>query len=169
MRSDEPRVNGKIRAEKVRVVDADGEMVGILPVRDALEMARNARLDLVELSPNAVPPVCKILDYGKYKYNQQKKAADARKKQKTITLKEVKLRPNIDKHDLEVKMKAVQKFLDAGDKVKFTLRFRGREMSHQQVGMDILKGIKAELADTVKVENQPKLEGRQMIMIVAPV
>lgn len=165
---DEPRINNQIRAEKIRLVGADGEMIGVVTVPEALRAAREAGLDLVEVSPNAAPPVCKILDYGKYKYEQQKKAAEARKKQKVVVIKEVKLRPGIDKHDLEVKMKAVHKFLEEGDKVKLTLRFRGREMSHQDIGMKLLEKVREELGATVKVEHEPKLEGRQVIMIVAP-
>jgi translation initiation factor IF-3 len=165
---DEPRINNQIRAEKIRLVDANGDMVGVVNVPEGLRLAREAGLDLVEVSPNAAPPVCKILDYGKYKYEQQKKAAEARKKQKIVVVKEVKLRPGIDKHDLEVKMKAVHKFLEEGDKVKLTLRFRGREMSHQDIGMKLLEKIREDLGATVKVEHEPRLEGRQVIMIVSP-
>jgi translation initiation factor IF-3 len=165
---DEPRINNQIRCDKIRLVGADGEMVGVVSVPEGLRAARDAGLDLVEVSPNAEPPVCKILDYGKYKYEQQKRAAEARKKQKIVVIKEVKLRPGIDKHDLEVKMKAVHKFLDEGDKVKLTLRFRGREMSHQDIGMKLLEKIREELGASVKIEHEPKLEGRQVIMIVAP-
>lgn len=165
---DEPRINNQIRCDKIRLVGADGEMVGVVTVPEGLRAARDAGLDLVEVSPNAEPPVCKILDYGKYKYEQQKKAAEARKKQKIVVIKEVKLRPGIDKHDLEVKMKAVHKFLEEGDKVKLTLRFRGREMSHQDIGMKLLEKIREELGATVKIEHEPKLEGRQVIMIIAP-
>lgn len=163
------RVNQDIRAPKVRVIDEHGEMAGVLTVKEGLEMARQAGMDLVEVSPNADPPVCKLLDFGKYKYMQQKRANEARKKQKTFQVKEVKLRPNIDEHDLSVKKKNLHKFLEAGDKVKLTLRFRGREMAHQQMGLDLLNSIREELGDSVKVEHQPKLEGRQMIMVVAPV
>lgn len=163
-----PRVNEQIRVSKVRVVGADGEMVGVISVQEGIELAKDAGMDLVEVSPNAEPPVCKVLDYGKFKYNQQKKANEARKKQKVIHIKEVKVRPNIDKHDLEVKMRNVHKFLDAGDKVKVTLRFRGREMAHQELGLKLLNEIREELGDIIKVEHHPKLEGRQMIMIVAP-
>jgi translation initiation factor IF-3 len=131
-------------------------------------MASEAGLDLVEISPNAKPPVCKIMDYGRYKYQAQKKAAEARKKQKVVDVKEVKMRPNIDTHDYEVKLRNANRFLDAGDKVKFTLRFRGREMAHQNLGMELLRKVKAELAERTKVELEPKLEGRQMIMILAP-
>lgn len=165
---DGPRVNENIRAEKVRLVDADGEMAGVVSIPEALKMAEEAGLDLVEVSPNADPPVCKILDYGKYKYEQQKKAAEARKKQKTVDVKEVKIRPGIEKHDYEVKMRNARRFLEGGDKVKVTMRFRGREMAHQNIGMDVLRRMKEELADVSKPELEPKLEGRQMIMVLGP-
>ncbi|HIF25159.1 MAG TPA: translation initiation factor IF-3 [Micavibrio sp.] len=165
---DGPRVNQNIRAEKVRLVDADGEMAGVVSVPEALRMAEEAGLDLVEVSPNADPPVCKILDYGKYKYEQQKKAAEARKKQKTVDVKEVKIRPGIEKHDYEVKMRNARRFLEAGDKVKVTMRFRGREMAHQDIGLGVLRKMKEELADVSKPELEPKLEGRQMIMVLGP-
>lgn len=165
---DEPRINTQIRADKIRLVGADGEMIGVVSVPEGLRVAKEAGLDLVEVSPNAEPPVCKVLDYGKYKYEQQKRAAEARKKQKVVVIKEVKLSPRIDKHDLEVKMKAVHKFLDEGDKVKLTLRFRGREMSHQEIGMKLLEKIREDLGSTVRVEHEPKLEGKIIIMIVAP-
>ena len=135
---------------------------------DGIKRAQAAGLDLVEISPGAEPPVCKILDYGKYKYTQQKKAHEARRKQKVITIKEIKLRPMIDKHDLEVKMRAVHKFLEGGDKVKFTLRFRGREMSHQELGQKLMNKIREDLGEAVKIEHAPSMEGRQMIMIVSP-
>ena len=165
---DGPRVNQNIRAEKVRLVDADGEMAGVVSVPEAIRMAEEAGLDLVEVSPNADPPVCKILDYGKYKYEQQKKAAEARKKQKTVDVKEVKIRPGIEKHDYEVKMRNARRFLEAGDKVKVTMRFRGREMAHQDIGLGVLRKMKEELADVSKPELEPKLEGRQMIMVLGP-
>ncbi len=165
---DKTRVNEDITAPKVRVVGPDGEMIGVLSVQDAINKAYDAGLDLVEVSPNAEPPVCKILDYGKYKYMQQKKANEAKKKQKVVEVKEIKIRPNIDTHDLEVKMRSVHKFLDNGDKVKVTLRFRGREMAHKELGMDVLNGIREELGDKIKVENEPKFEGRQVIMVIAP-
>jgi len=164
----EPRVNHQIRIDKIRLIDGEGNMVGVVSVAEGLKMAEAAGLDLVEVSPGASPPLCKLLDYGKYKYQLQKKANEARKKQKIIQVKEIKLRPMIDKHDLEVKMKAVQKFLDEGDKVKFTLRFRGREMSHQELGMRLLNQVKEILADKIKVESEPRLEGRQMVMMVSP-
>lgn len=148
-------------------MDENGEMKGIVPVSKALEMAEDAGLDLVEVSPNAEPPVCKILDYGKYKYEQQKKANEARKKQKTVDVKEVKIRPGIEKHDYEVKMRNARRFLEDGNKVKVTMRFRGREMAHQDIGLNLLKKMQEELSDVSTAELQPKLEGRQMIMILA--
>jgi translation initiation factor IF-3 len=164
----EPNINHYIKAEKIRLVGADGEMVGIVSNREGLRMAEEAGLDLVEISPNAEPPVCKILDYGKYKYQQQKKQQEARKKQKIIEIKEIKLRPGIDKHDLEIKMRRVMEFLAEGDKVKFTLRFRGREMAHQEIGMKLLLSIKERLKDAVRVDQEPSSEGRQMVMMVSP-
>lgn len=163
-----PRINHQIAAKEVRLVDEEGEMKGVLPVQKAIEMAEDAGLDLVEVSPNAEPPVCKIMDYGKYKYEQQKKANEARKKQKTVDVKEVKIRPGIEKHDYEVKMRNARRFLESGDKVKVTMRFRGREMAHQHIGIDILRQMQDELFDLSSVELAPKLEGRQMIMILAP-
>ncbi|MCB9990279.1 MAG: translation initiation factor IF-3 [Rhodospirillales bacterium] len=165
---DGPRINDQIRAEKVRLVDADGNMAGVVSVSEALKVAEEAGLDLVEVSPNADPPVCKVLDYGKYKYEQQKKAAEARKKQKTVDVKEVKVRPGIEEHDYGVKMRNARRFLESGDKVKVTMRFRGREMAHQDIGMDLLRKMKEELAEISKVELEPKLEGRQMIMVLSP-
>jgi len=163
-----PRVNEQIRSAEVRLIDGDGEMIGVVTIEDALARANEAGLDLLEVSPNAAPPVCKLIDYGKYRYEQQKKANVARKKQKIIQLKELKMRPTIEEHDYQVKMKAARKFLDAGDKVKFTMRFRGREVAHQDVGMQVFNRIKDELAELIKIESQPRMEGRQMIMIVAP-
>jgi translation initiation factor IF-3 len=165
---DGPRVNEDIRVPQVRLIDQDGEMVGVMSARDALMRAYDAGLDLLEISPNAVPPVCKILDYGKYKYEQQKKANEARKKQKIVEIKEVKVRPNIDDHDYDVKMRAMKSFIDEGDKVKVTLRFRGREMAHQDLGIKVLERIRQELGETIKVEQMPRLENRQMIMVLAP-
>ena len=168
-RKDEgPRINEAIREDEVRLIDEDGEQIGIVKIADALQRAENAGLDLVEVSPSAKPPVCKILDFGKYKYEQQKKAAEARKKQKTIDVKEVKIRPGIEKHDYEVKMRNARRFLEGGDKVKVTMRFRGREMAHQDIGLQRLKDMQKELADVGETELQPKLEGRQMIMVLAP-
>ena len=163
-----PRVNDQIRTEQVRLVDAEGNMAGVVSLEEALRAAEEAGLDLVEISPNADPPVCKILDYGKYKYEQQKKAAEARKKQKTIDVKEVKIRPGIEDHDYGVKMRNARRFLEEGDKVKVTMRFRGREMAHQDIGRDLLQKMKGELADICKVELEPKMEGRQIIMVLVP-
>lgn len=165
---DGPRVNGAIRAPQVRCIDPDGEQLGILDTRDAINKAEDFGLDLVEVQPNVVPPVCKILDYGKFKYEAQKRANEARKKQKIIEVKEIKLRPNIDEHDYQVKMRAVVKFLNAGDKVKVTLRFRGREMAHQTLGANVLARVREEMDELAKVEAHPKMEGRQMIMVLAP-
>ena len=165
---DGPRVNEDIRVPQVRLIDQDGEMLGVMSAREALMRAYDAGLDLLEISPNAVPPVCKILDYGKYKYEQQKKANEARKKQKTVEIKEVKVRPNIDDHDYDVKMRAMKSFIGEGDKVKVTLRFRGREMAHQDLGIRVLERIRNELGETIKVEQMPRLENRQMIMVLAP-
>jgi translation initiation factor IF-3 len=143
-------------------------MVGVVAIRDALTRAEDVGLDLVEISPNATPPVCKILDYGKFKYEAQKKANAARKKQRVIEVKEIKMRPSIDDNDYSIKMKKVREFLDEGDKVKVTMRFRGREMAHQHLAMNILEKVREELADLAKIEQFPKLEGRQMIMVMAP-
>ena len=152
----------------MRLIGADGQNVGIVPTRQALAMAEEANLDLVEISPDAVPPVAKILDYGKYKFQEQKKAAEARKKQKVIEIKEIKMRPMIDDHDYEVKMKAIRRFFEEGDKVKVTLRFRGREMAHQELGHKLLNRVKADTAEIAKVESEPRFEGRQIVMIIAP-
>ncbi len=157
-----------IDAPSIRVVGADGEMVGVVSVAEGIELARESGLDLVEVSPNADPPVCKVLDYGKYKYEEQKKRNEARKKQKVIEVKEIKMRPGIDIHDYEVKMRNANRFLEHGDKVKFTIRFRGREMAHQSLGMDVLNRIRGELEEQTKVEQFPRIEGRLMVMIVAP-
>ena len=166
-KDDGPRVNGAIVARQIRVVDADGEMRGVMTVREGMTLAEEAGLDLVEISPNAEPPVCKVLDYGKYKYELQKKANEARKKQKVIELKEIKLRPMIDDHDFGIKMKNATTFLTEGDKVKITLRFRGREMSHQEIAQALLKRVRAELDPVGKVESEPSFEGRQIVMILA--
>ncbi|MDI3307026.1 MAG: translation initiation factor IF-3 [Acetobacteraceae bacterium] len=165
---DGPRVNEDIRVPQVRLIDQNGEMLGVMSTREALMRAYDAGLDLLEVSPNAVPPVCKILDYGKYKYEQQKKANEARKKQKIVEIKEVKVRPNIDDHDYDVKMRAMKSFIEEGDKVKVTLRFRGREMAHQDLGIKVLERIRGDLGDSIKVEQMPRLENRQMIMVLAP-
>ncbi|WP_425414332.1 translation initiation factor IF-3 [Salipiger mucosus] len=164
-----PRVNDRIRAPEIRLIGAEGENLGVQPPRRAMELAEEAGLDLVEISPNAKPPVCKIMDYGKYKYEQQKRESEARKKQKTIEVKEVKFRPNTDIHDYDVKMKNVFKFLEKGDKVKVTLRFRGREMAHQNLGRELLERVADDVKEVGKVENMPKMEGRQMIMMIGPV
>ncbi len=165
---DGPRVNEKILSLKVRLVDEAGEMVGILSQKEALDRAYKAGLDLVEVSPNADPPVCKILDYGKYKFEEQKRRAEIRKKQKVIEIKEIQLRPVIDKHDFEVKMRSARKFIEDGDKLKVTLRFRGRELSHQELGTDVLNRVRETLEDIAKVEQYPKLEGKRMIMVMGP-
>lgn len=163
-----PRVNSDIEEDEIRLIDETGENHGAVATEKAIDMAKAAGLDLVEISPNATPPVCKILDYGKYKYEAQKKASLARKKQKTVDVKEIKLRPGIEKHDYDVKMRSIDKFLTAGDKVKVTLRYRGREMAHQEIGMDVLNRVREQFADVTKIEQMPKMEGRQMIMIIAP-
>lgn len=165
---DGPPANEDISAPEVQLIDADGNNVGKVSTRQAREMAADAGLDLVAISPNANPPVCKILDLGKFKYQAQKKAADARKKQKVIEVKEIKLRPNIDTHDYEVKMRAVEKFLGEGDKVKVTMRFRGREMAHQDIGLSLLNKVKDQFEELSKVESSPRSEGRQMVMVLAP-
>jgi translation initiation factor IF-3 len=163
-----PRVNDEIRVPQVRLIDENGEMVGVMSARDAMLRAYDIGLDLLEISPNAVPPVCKLTDYGKFKYEQQKKANEARKRQKVVELKEIKVRPNIDDHDYEVKMKQMKSFIGEGDKVKVTLRFRGREMAHQELGIKVLERIRIELGETIKVEQMPRLENRQMIMVLSP-
>jgi translation initiation factor IF-3 len=166
---DGPRANRDIRGvREVQLIDEGGTNRGIVSFFDALKAAEDAGLDLVEIAPNSTPPVCKILDYGKFKFNEQKKAAEARKKQKTVEVKEIKLRPGIDDHDYEVKMRAVRRFFEEGDKVKVTLRFRGREMAHQDLGLKLLDRVRSEMADVSKVESEPMLEGRQMIMVMAP-
>ena len=163
-----PRVNEEIRSEKVRLIDENGEMVGVVSVEEAVEKSRKAGFDLVEVSPNADPPVCKILDYGKYKYEQQKKAAAARKKQKSMHVKEIKLRPTIEDHDYEVKSRNARKFLEDGNKVKVSMRFRGREIAHQNVGMEVVEKFRDDLSDISKTDFGPKLEGRQVIMVLSP-
>jgi translation initiation factor IF-3 len=165
---DGPRVNEEINVPRVRLVDARGEMVGVVSRNDALNMAADAGLDLVEVAANADPPVCKILDYGKFKYEEQKKKNEARKKQKVIEVKEIKLRPGIDDHDYDVKMRSMVKFIEEGDKVKVTMRFRGRELAHQELGMNVLMRVKDDLDSIAKVEQMPRMEGRQMTMVVAP-
>jgi translation initiation factor IF-3 len=162
------RINEQIDVREVRLIDAQGQMIGIVGLRDARQRAEEAGLDLVEVSPTASPPVCKILDFGKFKYEAQKKANAARKKQRVIEVKEIKMRPSIDDNDYAIKMKKVREFLDEGDKVKVTMRFRGREMAHQHLAMEILNRVKEQVADLAKVEQFPKLEGRQMVMVMAP-
>jgi translation initiation factor IF-3 len=165
---DGPRVNREIRNSDIQLIDADGVNRGVIATAEALALAEAAGLDLVEISPNSEPPVCKILDFGKFKYQSQKKASEARKKQKTVEVKEIKMRPNIDTHDYEVKMRAMQRFFEEGDKVKVTLRFRGREMAHQDLGVKLLDQVREETNEIAKVESEPKLEGRQMVMVLAP-
>jgi len=163
-----PRINEEIGVMRVRLVDERGNMVGVIARNEALQMAGNAGLDLVEISPNADPPVCKILDYGKFKYEEQKKKNEARKKQKIIEVKEIKLRPSIDDHDYQVKMRSMNKFIEEGDKVKVTMRFRGREMAHGELGMAVLRRVQDQTAELAKVEAHPRMEGRQMLMVLAP-
>ena len=167
-RKDGPRINEEIRVREVHLIDRDGTNKGTVSISDALAAAQEAGLDLVEISPNAAPPIVKILDYGKYKYQEQKKAAEARKKQKVVEVKELKYRPMIDDHDYHVKMRAMERFFEEGDKVKITLRFRGRELAHPELGMKLLQKVKADFEPIAKVEYEPRMEGRQMIMILAP-
>jgi len=163
-----PRFNEWIQSPKVRVIDHEGENLGVMYTREAIEQAKEVGLDLVEVSPNADPPVAKFLDVGKFKYEAQKKANAARKTQKMQEIKEIKMRPNIDDHDYDTKMKAIHKFIGEGDKVKVTLRFRGRELSHGQLGMNLLKRVQEDTAEDAKVESYPRMEGRQMLMVLAP-
>ena len=166
---DGPRANRDIRGvREVQLIDDTGQNRGIVPFLDALKIAEDVGLDLVEIAPNSTPPVCKILDYGKFKYSAQKKAAEARKKQKIVEIKEIKLRPMIDEHDYGVKMKAMQRFFEEGDKVKITLRYRGREMAHQEIGTKLLDRVKTDVAAVAKVEQDPRFEGRQVVMVLAP-
>jgi len=162
-------VNEKIRETEIRLIGADGENVGVTTPEEGMRLAEIAGLDLVEISPNARPPVCKVMDFGKFKYEQQKRESEARKKQKIIEIKEIKFRPNTDVHDYGVKMRNVVKFLENGDKVKITMRFRGREMAHQNLGLELLHRVAADVEEIGKVENMPKLEGRQMVMLIGPV
>ncbi len=157
-----------ITAPRVLVIDAEGKKRDVLDIDTALALAEEAELDLLEVSPHTEPPVCKILDYGKFKYEEQKKASRARRNQKTVETKEIKMRPNIDTHDYEVKMRSIMRFFEEGDKVKVTLRFRGREMAHQHLGMTLLERVREQTEDVAKVELQPKIEGRQMVMVLAP-
>ena len=163
-----PRVNAEIDVPVIQLIDAEGENRGEIGVPEAIELAKDVGLDLVEIAPNSKPPVCKIHDFGKYKYQAQKKASEARKRQKTFDVKEIKMRPNIDIHDYDVKMRNMRRFFDEGDKVKVTLRFRGREMAHQELGMQLLNRVREDVDELAKVEAEPKLEGRQMIMVLAP-
>ncbi len=163
-----PRFNEFISAPKVRVIDENGENLGVLLTQEAIEQAAEVGLDLVEVSPNADPPVAKFLDVGKYKYEAQKKANAARKSQRTQDIKEIKMRPNIDDHDYDVKMRSIHKFIDEGDKVKVTLRFRGRELAHGELGMRLLQRVQEDVVETAKVEQHPRMEGRQMLMVIAP-
>ena len=163
-----PRVNQEITAAKVRLVGEDGEMIGVIARGEALQMAADVGLDLVEISPNAEPPVCKIIDYGKFKYEAQKRKAEAKKKQKIVEIKEIKIRPMIDDNDFEFKMRSAQRFLTEGDKVKVTMRFRGREISHNEIGMAVLQRVQEKLSELAKVEQPPKFEGKQIIMLMGP-
>ncbi len=166
---DGPRANRDIRGVRdVQLIDQEGQNRGVVPFFDALKIAEDAGLDLVEIAPNSTPPVCKILDYGRFRFLEQKKQAEARKKQKTVEVKEIKLRPGIDKHDYDTKMKAVRRFFEEGDKVKLTMRFRGREMAHTDLGMRLLDKVRDEMGEVAKVESAPMMEGRQMVMILAP-
>ncbi len=165
---DGPRINEEIRVREVQLIDTNGENKGAVDIQTALGIAEAAGLDLVEIAPNSSPPVCKILDYGKYKFQAQKKAAEARKKQKVVEIKEIKLRPMIDDHDYDVKMRSMKRFFEEGDKVKITLRFRGREMAHQELGYQLLNRVKDDTGSFAKVESEPRFEGRQMVMLLAP-
>jgi len=165
---DGPRINEDIRVREVQLIDQHGTNHGPTDIQKAIALAQEAGLDLVEIAPNSVPPVCKLLDYGKYKYQAQKKAAEARKKQKVVEIKEIKVRPMIDDHDYDVKMRAMQRFFEEGDKVKITCRFRGREMAHQELGARLLARIKDDVTTIAKVEQDAKFEGRQMVMVLAP-
>ncbi len=165
---DGPRTNDEIRNAQIQLIDAEGTNRGVVETVVAIKMAADAGMDLVEISPNNSPPVCKIMDYGKYKYSAQKKAAEARKKQKVVEIKEIKLRPMIDDHDYDVKMRAMQRFFEEGDKVKITLRYRGREMAHQEIGTKLLDKVKSDVAAFAKVEQDARFEGRQVVMVLAP-
>lgn len=162
------RINGEINAREVRLIGTDGEIIGVMSGREAMKLAEEADTDLVEISPNATPPVCRLMDYGKFKFQEQKKAAEARAKQKVIQVKEIKFRPGTDENDYQVKMRNIKRFIEDGDKVKITLRFRGREMAHQEIGMRQLERVRDEMGELIQVESMPKLEGRQMVMMIAP-
>ncbi|MBQ9183925.1 MAG: translation initiation factor IF-3 [Neisseriaceae bacterium] len=163
----EARINGEITAKEVRLVSKDGEQLGIVPLKEALRLADEADVDLVEIAPNAKPPVCKIMDFGKYRYEQSKKRDEARKKQKQVQIKEIKFRPGTDEGDYQIKMRNIRRFLADGDKVKVTLRFRGREMAHQHLGAQLLQRVEEDLIEEAQVEQRPKMEGRQMVMMIA--
>jgi len=165
---DGPRTNDEIRNAQIQLIDQNGQNHGTVETMMAIKLAVEAGMDLVEIQPNAAPPVCKIMDYGKYKYSAQKKAAEARKKQKVVEIKEIKLRPMIDDHDYDVKMRAMQRFFEEGDKVKITLRYRGREMAHQEIGTKLLDKVKTDVAAYAKVEQDARFEGRQVVMVLAP-
>lgn len=165
---DGPAINEQIRAREVRLIDEKGDNIGVVPIAQALGRAEQAGLDLVEIAPLATPPVAKILDFGKYKYEEQKKKNEARKKQKVIEIKEIKVRPNIDENDYQVKLRAMKSFIDEGDKVKVTLRFRGREMAHQELGVKVLERIRSDMDADSKVEQMPRMENRQMVMVLTP-
>ncbi len=166
---DGPRANRDIRGVRdVQLIDQDGQNRGEIPFFDALKIAEDAGLDLVEIAPNSTPPVCKLLDYGRFRFNEQKKQAEARKKQKTVEVKEIKLRPGIDDHDYDVKMRAMRGFFEEGNKVKITLRFRGREMAHQGIGLRVLDRVRNDTVEIAKVESEPNMEGRQVVMVLAP-
>lgn len=162
------RINERIEVPEVRLIDEAGQMMGVVSLADALRRAEDIGLDLVEVSPTASPPVCKILDYGKFKYEAQKKANAARKKQRVIDVKEIKMRPNIDDNDYNIKMRKIHQFLEEGDKVKVTLRFRGRELAHQDIAMNLMERLRDEVGELAKVEQFPRMEGRQMVMVMAP-
>ncbi|WP_072628609.1 translation initiation factor IF-3 [Pandoraea thiooxydans] len=162
------RINGEITAPEVRLVGVDGEPIGVVKLAEAFRMSEEGDLDLVEIAPQAQPPVCRLMDYGKFKYQESKKAHEAKLKQKVIQIKEVKFRPGTDEGDYQVKLRNLQRFLDEGDKTKITLRFRGREMAHQEIGMRVLERLRADLDEIGQVEQMPKMEGRQMIMVLAP-
>jgi len=168
VQKDGPRINEEINARQVHLIDKDGSNRGNVSISEAIAFAQAAGLDLVEIAPNASPPVCKLLDYGKYKYQEQKKAAEARKKQKVVEVKEIKFRPMIDDHDYDVKMRSMQRFFEEGDKVKVTLRFRGREMAHQELGTKLLDRVRDDTSKFAKVEQDARFEGRQMVMVLAP-
>jgi translation initiation factor IF-3 len=163
-----PRVNRDIRALQVQLIDAEGKNVGAVDIAEGLRLAEEAGLDLVEIVPNATPPVCKILDFGKFRFLEQKKSSEQRKRQKIVEIKEIKLRPGIDDHDYEVKMRSVRRFFEEGDKVKVTLRFRGREMAHQELGTQLLNRVRDDNSKIAKIEQEPRFEGRQVVMVLAP-